>query len=454
MCPLSARVLVVDDVAANRKLLEAKLSHEYFQVATACNGEEAVSMTASFQPDIILLDVMMPVMDGFEACRILKGSRATEHIPVVMVTALSDREHRLAGLEAGADDFLTKPVDDFCLMSRVRALTKYKLIVDELRTREANAERLGVLDVGMDAGNGGPARILIVDDNPRHARRLALALQDDHIPLTMEEAAAEGGPTGLDLVITSLGATSFDPLKLCAHFRSSKATRDLPILCIADMDEEDKAIRALELGAGDIIMRPIDTEELAARVRTQVRKKRYLDLMRRRLDDGLEMAITDQLTGLFNRRHMMNQLGQFVKRVQFGGQGLSVFIADIDYFKQVNDTYGHEAGDQVLKEFAQRIRQNVRPGDVPCRQGGEEFAVIMPETPGDMAGTIAERLRRNIASAPFRLPNGTSINVTVSVGVATARSSGETVDNLLKRADDGLYQAKQQGRNQVIAKAA
>ncbi|MBN04457.1 PleD family two-component system response regulator [Ponticaulis sp.] len=454
---MSARVLVVDDISANRKLLQAKLSHEYFEVITASNGQEAIDMAREQRPDIILLDVMMPVMDGFEACQILKTDQDTQHIPVVMVTALGDRDHRLKGLLAGADDFLTKPVDDFALMSRIRALTKFKLVMDELRSREANGRRIGVIEGEEPGGPIEPARVLIIDDNERQARRIAMSLKQEHRPILWSEARnlAAKEKAGIDLIVLSLASDSFDPLRLCAHFKSQPATRDLPVLIVADFEEEAKALRALDLGASDIIMRPIDTEELSARVRTQVRKKRYLDTVRRRLDESMELAITDQLTGLYNRRHMNKQLNQFLQRANSGGEPVSVFIADIDHFKSVNDTYGHDVGDEVLREFAERMRENVRPADIPCRQGGEEFVVIMPDTTGDMASVVAERLRRHVASQTFAVERGRSqLDVTVSLGVSTSYGSECTIDDLLKRADEALYEAKQSGRNQVKSRAA
>ena len=454
---MSATILVVDDIQANRKLLQAKLGHEYFQVITAANGQEAVDMAREAGPDIILLDVMMPVMDGFEACEILKNDPETQHIPIVMVTALNDRDHRLKGLAAGADDFLTKPVDDFALLSRIRALTKYKMVMDELRKREASGRRMGVIENGDGKGGSDPARILVIDDNERQAKRVALALKKEHEPYLWSESAqliASGG-SSLDLVVLSLASESFDPLRLCAHFKSQTATRDLPVLIVADFEDEAKGMKALDLGASDIIMRPIDTEELSARVRTQVRKKRYLDSMRRRLDESMELAITDQLTGLYNRRHMMKQLTQFLNRANSGGPPVSVFYADIDHFKRVNDTYGHDVGDEVLKEFAHRMKENVRPGDIACRQGGEEFVVIMPNTPGDLASAAAERLRRNVAGQAFEIERGRkTLEVTVSLGVATSSGSECTIDDLLKRADEALYEAKAAGRNQVKSRAA
>ena len=453
---MSARVLVVDDILANRKLLQAKLSHEYYEVITASNGQEAIDVAKAQHPDIILLDVMMPVMDGFQACEILKSDQATQHIPVVMVTALGDRDHRLKGLTAGADDFLTKPVDDFALMSRVRALTKYKMVMDELRSREASGRRIGVIEGDEMRGPVEPARILIIDDNERQARRIGLTLKQEHRPVLWGDTSnTTAKNASIDLIILSLDAKTFDPLRLCAHFKSQPSTRDLPILIIGDFEAEAKGMRALELGGSDIIMRPIDTEELSARVRTQVRKKRSLDALRRRLDESMELAITDQLTGLFNRRHMMKQMSQFLNRANAGGQPVSVFIADIDHFKRVNDTYGHDVGDEVLQEFAQRLKDNVRPGDIPCRQGGEEFVVIMPNTPGDMASAAAERFRRHVAGATFSIDRGRQqLDVTVSLGVATSSGTKCTIDDLLKRADEALYEAKASGRNQVRSQAA
>ncbi|MAK62156.1 MAG: PleD family two-component system response regulator [Ponticaulis sp.] len=454
---MSARVLVVDDILANRKLLQAKLSHEYFEVVTASNGREAIDAAITESPDIILLDVMMPEMDGFEACEILKTSQDTAHIPVVMVTALGDREHRLKGLTAGADDFLTKPVDDFALLSRIQALTKYKLVLDELRLREASGRRIGVIEGEDSRGPVEPARILVIDDNERQARRIGLTLKQEHRPILWTDLKSQGGSgsAAIDLIVLTLDAKTFDPLRLCAHFKSQKSTRDLPILIVADFEEEAKAMRALQLGASDVIMRPIDTEELSARVRTQVRKKRSLDAIRKRLDESMELAITDQLTGLFNRRHMMKQLGQYLKRANTGGPPVSVFIADIDHFKRVNDTYGHDVGDEVLQEFAARIKDNVRPGDIPCRQGGEEFVVIMPDTTGDLASAAAERLRRNIAGKSFSVDRDRrSLDVTVSVGVSTSDNQKCTIDELIKRADEALYEAKEAGRNQVKSHAA
>jgi two-component system cell cycle response regulator len=447
---MSARVLVVDDIEQNRKLLTDKLKNEYFHVITAVDGEDAIEKAMAEEPDVILMDIMMPKLNGIEACRRLKTDPRTEHIPIVLVTALNEREDRLRGLGAGADDFLTKPVSDLHLLSRVRALTKYKMVADELRKREASGKRMGAVDIASQSRASEPARILVVDENERQARRICRYLEGLHRPISHSEATQLGiSGSMVDLMIVSLSNEKLDGLRLCAYFRSLESTRDLPILVVAEPDDEKRAVRALDLGASDIVIKPIDSEELSARVKTQVRKKRYLDALRARLDQSMELAVTDQLTGLHNRRYMRVQLEQFIKRANMGGMPVSVLLCDIDHFKRVNDIHGHSAGDDVLREFGRRLRENIRPMDLACRYGGEEFVVIMPETPQGLAQAAAERLRQIIADTPFPIGRGDELKVTMSGGVSTIVAPEDTIDGLLKRADDALYRAKSAGRNAI-----
>src|SRR5205823_4007405 len=165
--------------------------------------------------------------------------------------------------------------------------------------------------------------------------------------------------------------------------------------------------------------------------------------------------VTDQLTGLHNRRYMTGQLGALVSRAARGGEPVSALMIDIDHFKKINDSFGHDIGDEVLQEFAVRLASNVRAVDLPCRYGGEEFVVIMPETSLEDAGRIAERIRRHVAGSPFRVAGGSELlSVTISIGVAATTGEGDFAEALLKRADEAVYEAKASGRNMVIAKAA
>ena len=455
---MSARILVVDDLEANRRLLEAMLSADYYEVLLASAGEEGVQLAKREKPDLILMDVMMPGgIDGFEACRRLKAQADTRHIPVIILTTLDDRESKVRGLQAGAEEFLTKPIDDVQLMARVKSLLSLKVVVDELRAREASGKRLGVIGEEarpdplelhrLVAGN-----VLLVDDNASQIRRIQAALGGEHHVSVLGAADAAVAP---DLVVVSVTAKSFDGFRVVARMRSGEATRHLPILAVVDPDDRKPTLRALQLGAHDVIMRPIDEEEIVARARTLMRRKRYMDAIRARLDQSLEMAITDQLTGLYNRRFLFTQLAPLVQRAQCGGDPVALMAIDIDHFKQCNDAYGHDVGDSVLREFAVRLATNTRPSDFACRLGGEEFVVIMPRTSGDIGCLAAERLRRNICAAPFAVPGlSQSLEITASIGVACSGPEDDTAAQLLKRADEALYEAKRAGRNRVIGKSA
>src|SRR3569832_950667 len=457
---MSARVLVVEDVPAKDKLLEERLTAEYFDVLTASNGAEALAVCARAECDIILLDVMMPDMDGCEVCRRLKSNPATHYIPVVMVTALDSPSDRVRGLEAGADDFLTKPVSDVVLIARVRSLTRLKMMTDELRMRAITSLEIGVQaperSAVADTGKGG--RVLLVDDRPSSYERLVPVLTGGHtVDLETSPAGAlfHAADGDYDLLIVSLGLDNFDGLRLCSQARSLERTRHVPILAIADADHNTRRLRVREIGVNDFLLRPVDNNELLALARSQIRKRRFTDHLRDNVQNSNEMAITDALTGLHNRRYMESHLVTLAEQASLRGKPLALMILDIDYFKSINDNYGHDAGDDVLREFAVRIRKSIRGIDLACRYGGEEFVIVMPETGLHVAGMVAARLRRSIAGEPFAINKGTSrIQVTISIGLSTLEKKGEPIGDVLKRADVALYRAKHDGRNRVVANAA
>jgi len=252
----------------------------------------------------------------------------------------------------------------------------------------------------------------------------------------------------------SLRLSEADGLRLCSQTRSLDRTRHLPIIVLVEPGDEPRLLRALDMGVNDYIMRPIDRNELMARVRTQVKRKRYSDHLRNRLEESIEAAMIDPLTGLHNRRYMESHLRTLVADAIRSGRSLSVLMADIDHFKSVNDTYGHDIGDFVLKEFSTRFRRNTRGIDLACRFGGEEFLVIMPDTNMQRAYQVGERLRVGIASDPFHVRPDVGIHLTASVGIATLESAQDTPESVFRRADSALFAAKRRGRNRVAANAA
>jgi two-component system, cell cycle response regulator len=451
---MTARVLVVDDVAANVRLLEAKLSAEYFDVITAMNGPDALALIRSEKPDIVLLDVMMPGMNGYEVCKIVKTDPETMHIPIVMVTALDQISDRVTGLSAGADDFLTKPVDDIALFARVRSLVRIKLMIDELRLRQSTGKKLGLKDPSEIDEKTVEARILLVEDKPLMADKLLKTFPLNYHAVnepSAEKALQLMKEKVFDLAIISLNLSGFDGLRLCSMIRSQENLRKMALLVMVDDSDHERLVRALDLGVNDYLKRPIDQNEFLARVRTQLKRQLYAEQLRKNVEMSVEYAIIDTLTGLFNRRYLDIHLKLLMEQAHQNSKPLSMCIMDLDKFKSINDTYGHDIGDEVLKEFAARVQGSIRNIDLAARMGGEEFVVVMPETPLESASIAAERIRAKIDSKPFIISREPGLlPVTVSVGISAFQSLTDTPEIIFKRADSALYHAKETGRNRVV----
>ena len=455
---MTARVLVVDDILANVRLLEAKLAAEYFEVVTAMNGVDALEAVQRTKPDIVLLDVMMPGIDGIEVCRRIKGNPLTQHIPVVMVTALDQPEDRVRGLEAGADDFLTKPVSDISLFCRVKSLVRLKMLTDELRTR-TGGDPLRLMSNEQLAADNRPGQILVIDNRAAVAERIKTALSGKHditVAIEPQQAIEDCGQAegGFELIIVNLDMEGIDALRICSQLKSMEQTRQTPILIIVDPDDHQRLLRALDMGVNDYLIRPIDKQELLARVGTQIRRYRYTEQLRTSVRASIEMAVTDALTGLYNRRYLETHLAHLIEHAVNRGKALSVLTLDVDFFKAVNDTHGHDAGDRVLQEIAGRIRASIRNIDLGCRTGGEEFVVVLPATDIETAERVGERIRKMVAGKPFDVGPDCHLTITASVGVSALSGIDENVEELLKRADQALYRAKREGRNRVILAAA
>jgi two-component system cell cycle response regulator len=448
---MTARILIVDDVPANTRLLEAKLAAEYYQVASARDGFEAIRMAHDWQPDLILLDVMMPGMDGFECCRRLKEDPITLHIPIVMVTALGEPAERLRGLESGADDFLTKPVEYETMMARVRSLVRLKRLLDEWRARGDTARALGLAGERLAVPPVSGARALVVDDWDLGAQTIQDALSREGIipgrARTGAEAMALSSAIPFDLIVLSLSLIEEDPLKLASSLRAADATHEIPMLLIAEPEERESILRGFDLGANDWLVLPVDENELRARARNQIRRKFYQDRLRADLGSALEMALIDPLTGLYNQRYLMRHLRGLLE----GGQvrEITVLMIDVDHFKAVNDEFGHATGDQALRAVADTLRANTRVFDSLARYGGEEFVVVMPGTGADDAAVAAERLRASVESLPVEWKLGHHVRLSVSIGVACTPEEPITPEALLHAADVALYEAKGAGRNRV-----
>lgn len=400
---------------------------------------------------------MMPVMNGFQVCKILKDDPTTTYIPIVMITALNDTHDKVQGINAGADDFLSKPINDIALFARIKSLVRLKMLIDELRLRgQTNSEISGVIENQiMNYSNQiSNASILIIDQDITQFKQIYVILMECFKNVVMSHninyALKTGVQNNYDLIIINMYLAEEEGLKLCSQFRSNVNTRYTPILILLDeQDDNSNLIKALEMGVNDYLIVPLDKNELKARANLQVKRKRYQDALRANLYNNMTMAIKDPLTNCYNRHYFNMHLKNIMKECLEKNKELSLMMIDVDYFKKVNDNFGHNVGDECLKQIQKRIGENIRAVDLLARFGGEEFVVLLPDTKIDEAEVIAERIRSIIAEKPFDFFDSHKVNQTVSIGVAQM-SYGESATQLIEHADKCLYRAKNSGRNKVV----
>ena len=464
---MSGRILIVDDVATNRIVLKVKLSAARYDVVTASTGAEAIEILRGGGIDAVIMDMMMPGMTGAEACTKIRAEPDTAAIPVILVTASDDAEARMAGLASGADDFLTKPVDDIALLARVRSLLRHREEERDVDSQSGALMGLPPARAGFGEAEQAPlpsapeaARIALISGGDTawmlHQRDLLASLFRDEVSIIDRHAVlalAEAEAPDL-FVLEADRAVPNGGLRLMAELRSRRATRHAAVIVVLPSADSDRAATALDLGAADVVCRPYPVAEIAMRIRTQLARKKRADRMRDTLETGLRLAVIDPLTGLHNRRFGLNHLDQVATRCRAQGVCAGVLLVDVDHFKAVNDRHGHQAGDHVLATIAKTLHEGLRDADMVFRIGGEEFLVVLPGSGPNEARMVAERLRRAVETAIVTLEDGTSVPVTISVGVGMLGDKADASRRALAVADRALYAAKEAGRNQVAVSRA
>lgn len=454
---MPARILIVEAIPANRALLKTSLEAAYYDVQMTGNAAEAVHLARHDQPDLVLLSAGLSRGEGLTVCKMLKSARETMHIPVIAIGDDSGADAQ-KGFAAGADDVLIRPFDDLTLKTRLRNLIRMKLMLDELRLRDDTARDLGSMpeaapDFGFAEQAG--ATVLLLPQNAQEAsawsRHLSRSGVTPVIAWSEAEALALTQDSAVEVcAIPRRFAQSGDGLRLISLLRSNAVTRHLGIIFVAEKGDPSLVAEALEVGASDFITTPMNLGELAGRVRCQLRRKQVSDRLRANLRDGIRASVTDPLTRLFNRRYAERHMTGMLARVRETGQPFAVMMLDLDHFKQVNDRFGHLAGDEVLAEAAERLAVSVRNVDLLSRFGGEEFFIAMPDASFEGAAQVAERVRGEIEAAPFRLSDGRELCLTISIGVALVDAAREDpIRDVIARADRALYASKAAGRNCV-----
>lgn len=449
---MPARLLIVDDLSANRIVLKSKLSAACYDVTQALDGASAFRVAQAQGTDLLLADTGLPDMDAVALCQRLRADPATRTLPVI-VTAPADSGDRLRALAAGADDFIRRPFDDQFLLARIRSLLRAREEEVELSLRELTGRALGLAE--DMAAFDYPADVALVSADPclgQGWRDSMGPLMSHRLHLLDPVATRLHQPLPPDVfVIEAPTGRTDEGLQLIADLRSRSVARHAALCLVLPPDAATEAAMALDLGANDVLVRPVDPRELALRIETLIRRKRLADRLRNMLRDGAQAALRDPLTGVYNRRYALPHLARLAERLKHGGRSVTVMALDIDRFKAVNDQWGHPAGDAVLIEVAKRLQDNLRAVDTLARIGGEEFLILMPDTGPTQGRRAAERLCRIIEGSPMTLPNGKDkIPVTLSIGLTIGKPGrDETAEGLIEKADRALLQAKAFGRNRV-----
>jgi diguanylate cyclase (GGDEF)-like protein/PAS domain S-box-containing protein len=431
MSPPVTTILIVDDEEHNRKLLELILRSDGYLTLTANGASEALAVIARSPPDLILLDVMMPGMDGYQLATMLKADPVTLNIPIIMLTAQLDRAACLAGLNAGAEEFLTKPFESAELRLRVRNLLRLKAFSDfmqnhsvvleqQVQARAADLHRFrAAMDATADAITLVDCKTLrFVEVNATACRMFGYTREEmlqigpaqldagTNEQLRREYDAFIAGGVGDDSNETRMRRRDGSQLFVEVHRHAQRSGADWIIVgVLRDVTERKEAEKRL-----------------------------------------IQMAHFDALTGLPNRTSFYKNLARTLARAPARGWCVALLCIDLDHFKNVNDTRGHALGDELLCQVSSRLQQCVRIRDTVSRLGGDEFGVIVAGRDGEQRALVVANRIRETMCVPFVLKDH-QIAVTASVGIALSPEDTPDADTLIQYADTAMYQAKSAGRN-------
>jgi len=451
------KVLIVDDEPLNVKLLAGVLSSEQFETIPAYNGDEALQKVEAESPDLILLDIMMPGINGYEVIRRLRSDSENRDIPVILVTALDGTDNKIMGLEAGADEFINKPVNQAELLARVKSLIRLKQYQDQLKahTHSINSFTSEQKEKKSFQNEIDLPSILLVEDDNRDAKLIQTYLYGEpcRFKLTRsgEEAISCARQEKIDVILLDILLPGMDGFEVCRILKEAEQTRNIQIIAVTSLLDLDSKVKGIELGADDYLVKPINVHELRTRVKALIKKKAYLDSLCCRYEVAVLAAITDKLTGLYNHGYFEHFFELEIKKAIRQETSVALLMIDVDDFKQYNDKLGHLAGDEILRELGKFFKTNIREIDLAARYGGEEFAVVLSNIGKKGAVKTAERIRQAILGHSFvREMSGPVKKLSVSIGVAVYPGDADDAKGLTEQADRALYTAKREGKNRVF----
>jgi two-component system cell cycle response regulator len=452
------KILIVDDVSTNRIVFKVKLTAAGYNSVMAGDGASCLNLARAEVPDLILLDLMLPDMSGIDVLSQLKSDPLTRRIPVVMFSSEHDPAQRLAALQAGAEDFLSRPIDDQTLLARLRGLLRAREVVGGFSSHEGELGLFGMAEAAAPFQMPGHVALVLnrVDAAMRLRKQLATVSEDRLTVLAPEDIYAdltERDSPDVYLIDADVGGPG-GGLRVMSELLSRSASRNAMFCIFNHSSPSLNPAMAFDLGANDLVDSDLNASETAVRLHALVRRKREADRLRASVQDGLRLAMIDPLTGLHNRRYGIAQLNAIAARARQDNSDFAVMVIDLDRFKAVNDRWGHAAGDAVLVEVGARLSANLRSSDLLARIGGEEFLIALPATSPDDASLVARRLCEATECAPVVLEDGTRITVTISIGMTVCcglapQDTPVDVAEIVGQADRALMKSKASGRNMV-----
>ena len=440
------KILIVDDEPLNVKLFAAILSSDSYEIIRAYNGEQALIKVNEECPDLILLDIMMPGIDGFEVTRRLKGSIETRDIPIILITAFDIPNYKVIGHEAGADEFLNKPIKAPELKSRVKSLLRTKEYQDKLKLQK-QTESDKSCDNGEKTllGENDKSSVLLVFEEENDAKSIEMFLYGQPYQINVEKTAKDAialtNQSQIDLILLDVMLEGEECFEICSRLKESEQTANTQILVVADSENLENKHEQFELWSDDFLIKPINVHELRARVKALLKKKTFLDRIYAGPKGSVRSAITDSLSGLANYSYFKYFLEHEIKRSFRDSRPFALIMMELDDVRHNPNCVGHPAGEDLLKDLGTLIKQNIRDVDLGARYKEKRFAIVLADTDENGAVLVAERLK-GLIEKHFS-PSAESISAkspAINIGSAVYPSDADSMDLLINLAEKGLLE--------------
>lgn len=444
------RMLIIDEVATRRNRLQTRLQAAFYDVCASGSLREALSQLRDQPPDLVLLSGALT--EGASVFDLLRRQAGQAGLPILALQPEDSARGRLKSLLAGASEVISPDAPTPLLMAQIRSLLRQSAPL--LRDPRPISEEVFDGFCEPPQGPGLPGLIMVVTDEaaaPGWCDGLQPLIAPHRLMPLTQTAVLERRDVSPDAILLCAGRNAGEnALGLLSDLLARRLPTGAPVIWVSAPEGAALAAAALDLGADAVLPAGFPPLEAATRLRRLMQRRLRNNARIRLLQDGLRLALTDPLTGLSNRRHALPALSRMLGEAGPGGSGCAVMLLDLDHFKQVNDTFGHAAGDDVLTEVARRLRSGLEPEDLIARYGGEEFLIAARLHPGRDALALADRLRAALALRPIPLPaERRSLPVTASIGLALSGPATCPAEEMLRRADEALLLAKRRGRNQV-----